>query len=146
MIKEEQYEQLENSDRGMDIKTLIGTILITIGIIIAIWVFLNIFRIFTNPKNIEVFRQIINEKTVLKVIHFEGKNILIPDAIINFLAYLICIMLLGIAGTIAIGFISGGVNLLQSNFLKLQLLLAQYNKKSSIKMDEIKEIIKKKNT
>jgi hypothetical protein len=144
MMPGESYKEVRTSELNWSLKTFIGLILIIAGILISIWVFMNIYKIFTNPKEIEIFKQIVPNSPELREIEIEGKKIILPPGIFHFMVYLIGCFLLFIAGIIAGGFITGGVNLLQSKTQRLELSFKRKFEILKNKINQIREILKKK--
>lgn len=59
MSSEEKYRRPEILEAGLQVRTIIGSVMIIVGIILVLWVGINIYKIYTNPREIEVFKQII---------------------------------------------------------------------------------------
>lgn len=55
-MAEGQYSRPEVYESGKGLRDFIGIILIVIGVVIALWAVINVYKIFTNPQGIEVFK------------------------------------------------------------------------------------------
>ncbi|MCK4526940.1 hypothetical protein KAW18_06180 [candidate division WOR-3 bacterium] len=144
MISERQYGSIGVNETKKHLKFLIAIILITAGIIIALWTITKVYKIFTNPQEIEVFKQIVPDKPEMRELDIAGQKVILPAGIFLFMAYGIGCLLLLVASGIATGLITGGVNLLQSNFQKLETKVITEIENLKVKIDELKETFKKK--
>jgi len=111
----EQYKKIETYEYGRNISNYFAAALIIIGIIVALWAIINTYKIFTNPEEIEVFREIVPHHTEARTLEMDGKKILIPVSVFYFMAFAIGCFLLFIAGSIGASLIKSGVNLLQTS-------------------------------
>ena len=50
MMTEGQYSRSEVYDSSKGFRDLIGIILIVVGVVIALWAVINVYKIFTNPQ------------------------------------------------------------------------------------------------
>jgi len=91
-----------------DVKTLFGYFLLIVGIMISLWVFMNIYRIFNDPAQIEIFRNMLPQDSGAREIMIEGRKIVLPAVILNISAYFLGTFLMFIAGTIAGFFFRSG--------------------------------------
>lgn len=96
-----------------DFKRFLGLALVIIGVIISLWVFTKVCKIFTAPQEIKVFEQIMPESSEWRELEIEGKKVVLPVNTFRFIAYGIGSFLLLVAAIVAGGLISGGVGLLQ---------------------------------
>ncbi len=103
------------------VRIIFGVLLVAIGVIAAVFVIVNLFKIFGNPKEIEVFKQIVPYSQELRTMVIDGKEVVLPVSIFNFLAYGVCIGMLAVGGMLASTFISSGVNLMVGNVTRLEM-------------------------
>ena len=114
-----------------------GLVLLAIGVTMALWAFVGAYRILTEPSNIEIFQTIVPESPELRTLDIDGKKIVLPEGLFRFMAYVIGCLLLLIAGSIGGGFISGGVNLLQFSFARLERQIKREVEGLSAKMEGV---------
>jgi hypothetical protein len=119
-------------------------VLLGIGIAMALWAFGGAYRIFTEPQRIEVFQAIVPENPDLRTLEIDGEEIVLPEGLFKFMAYVIGCLLLLIAGSIGGGFISGGVNLLQSNIARLESRMTKKVEGLGAKLEDIAERLNQK--
>ncbi|MCK9554557.1 hypothetical protein M0R36_01880 [bacterium] len=112
------------------VRGYIGFTLISLGILIGLWVFVNTFVLFNNPSKIGLFREKMDMSIETITSSAENVKMLIPP---QFLAYIIPLFLLMICLGVAGVFITGGVNLICGDI-----------KKILAKITEIESYIKKK--
>jgi len=140
-VSDEQYRRPEIYESGGGgLRTILGIVFIVVGSMMALWTFKNAYGMITNPKEIEIFAQIVPDNPGLRELDFEGKKIIIPIGLFKHFAYFIGGFLLFIASGIAGTFIAGGINLLQSSIQRLEIRL---NKKLGIIKDKILTEVKK---
>lgn len=141
----ERHRSAEDSDEMYRrIRTAIGLVLIVAGATMAFWVFVNAYRIFTNPQEIELFREIVPDNPQLRELDIDGKKVILPLGLFNFMAYTLGCLVLVIAGTVGGAFITGGVNILQSNILRFERRLNKRFENLRQKMDRIGDLLEKK--
>ncbi len=143
-MKEEHFNRTETYESMEGFRKLIGIILISVGAIIAIWAAINIYRTFTDPRQLEVFKNIIPNSTEIRKMEIDGKKVVLPEGLFLFLSYGIAAFLLFIASCIGTAFITGGVNLLMSSYRKLELKVTTEMAKLKRKIDETKAMMSKK--
>jgi len=143
-MKEEQFNRPETYDSIKGLRNFIGIALIVIGVIIAAWVIINVYSIVTNPYHLEVFKQIIPDRDEIRELDINGKKVVLPKGVFHFMSYLIGIFLFSLAVSIAVTLIKGGVDLLMSSFQKLELKITKEIGSLKRKIDETKNLIKKK--
>jgi cytochrome c biogenesis protein CcdA len=144
MMAEGQYSRPEVYESGKGFRDFIGIILIVVGVVIALLAVINVYKIFTNPQGIEVFKQIIPDNPETRELDIGGEKVILPKGIFLFMAYSIGCLLLFIAASIATALITSGVNLLQSNFHRLEQKINKEISSLKSKMEEITEVFKKK--
>ena len=142
--QDKQYKSSNLYEVNWSLKNIFGALLIIAGILLAVWVFMNLYKIFTNPTELEVFKQIVPENPNLRTLDIDGKKVILPLGIFNFFAYGICGFLLLVGGLISTGFISSGVNLLVGNVLGLEMRINRAMVGLKKRIDEIKEQFTKK--
>jgi hypothetical protein len=143
VIPERQYGGQEFYEPYSGLKKLIGLILIVGGVIIALWAIVNVYKIFTNPQEIEVFSRIIPDSPEIRKLDIGGTKVILPEGLFLFMAYSIGCFLLFIAASIATALITGGVNLLQSSFLKLETRITKEMVNLKKTIEEVKETFTK---
>ncbi len=136
MASEELYRRTGVYENKRDIKGFIGLLLITVGILMVFWVFMNVYTMFTHPQELEVFKQLVPDDPELRSLDMDDRKIIIPIVIFHFMAYGSSCLLLLTAGIISSALVTGGVHLLQSDFQKLEEKIEDLKNK----IDEIKEI------
>lgn len=144
MIPDTRYGGEESQDVTLRIRTIIGIALVIVGCVMAFWAFANVYKIFTNPQEIEAFKQIAPENPELRELDIEGRKAVIPEGLFHFMAYVIACFLLLIAGVIGASLVTGGANLLQTSFRRLESKVDKKMDKLKDKMEKIGELIEKK--
>lgn len=109
------YTDGERTDQIAAVKTIIGVCLIIAGVLVYSWVFLSVYRIFTDPQNLVSFKQILPAGEEAATIEIDNDDIVIPQGIMNFMAYLVAIFLMLIAAKIGGEILSKGMYLFQSS-------------------------------
>jgi hypothetical protein len=143
-MTEEQFNKAEPYEPMEGFRKLIGIILISIGAIIALWAAVNVYRIFTEPRQLEVFKSIIPDRPELRELDIDGKKVVLPEGLFLFFSYGIAALLLFIATSIGTAFIASGVNLLMSNYRRLELKVTTEMAKLKRKIAETKAAISRK--
>jgi hypothetical protein len=143
-MKEEHFNGTETYEPMEGLRKLIGMILIAVGAIVAIWAAINIYRTFTDPQQLEVFKNIIPNSPEVRELDIDGKKVVLPEGFFLFMSYGIAAFLLFIASCIGTAFITGGVNLLMSNYRRLELKVTTEMAKLKRKIDETKAIMSRK--
>jgi len=148
-MPENQYGERPEADANIRIaKNILGIVLIIAGCLLAYWVCAKIFMIFDDPQKLEIFSQIVPLDPEQRALEIEGQKIILPLGLFKFMAYGIGAFLLMIAASIAIGLITGGVNLLQPGIQKLETKLmarfATMETKSAMRFDDLKNKIEEK--
>jgi len=136
MSSEEKYRRPEILEAGLQVRTIIGSVMIIVGIILVLWVGINIYKIYTNPREIEVFKQIIPDSPELREMEIDGKKVILPAGLFHFLSYSAGCFILFIGGVIGGGLITAGVNLLQLNLQRLERRMGR-------KIDDLKDELNK---
>ncbi len=144
MIPQARYGGEEGQDVIVRIRTIIGVALVIVGCMMAFWAFASVYKIFTNPQEIEAFKQIAPENPEFRELDIEGKKVVVPEGFFHFMAYVIACFLLLIAGVIGASLVTGGANLLQTSFRRLEAKVDKKMDKLKNKMEEIGELIEKK--
>jgi hypothetical protein len=125
------------------LRTATGLLLIGIGVLIALWAFVNVYRVFTNPDEMAVFGKIVPQSPELRELDIEGDKIVLPVGLFSFMAYFIGCLLLLIAGMIGGAFITGGVGLLQPAVMRLDRRMRAETLSLRSKIEQLGELIKK---
>lgn len=127
-----QQEQQE----GINVKEVIGIILIIIGLLIALWTFKSVYELFTKPEVIENWTGIISQGIELPVETLEKQTSLLIPA--EFFSFLLPILLLSIAVSISGILIKGGVELLYGSYQKYKTRLSTMEYRLSKKIDSLR--------
>ena len=129
------FEELGNQEqkeyqKSPNFKEYLGLILIILGVLIAGWVFLNIYKIFTNPEQLTYFKELLPSQLEITT-RIEGNDakVLIPT---EFMVYGIVLALMTIAVGVGSVLIKGGTRLVAGDIKRL-----------SRKIDSIKEALGK---
>ena len=139
----EEYQLPTTSDTIQNIKIIIGIILVIIGVAICIWVFIGVYRIMTNPQEMEAFRKIIPDNQKFRELDMGEEKVVLPEGLYNFLSYIAVIFMLFIAAIVGTALLGSGVSLLQPNWTRLELRLNKRFMKIENKLDEVKDIARK---
>lgn len=132
-------DSMDNQPFGQKLRNIFGAVMLIVGIIVAIWVFINLFKIFTNPRSMEVFKEIIPGRTSMRILEIDGKEVILPESIFSFFAYVIGLAILFVTGMLATSFISGGVNLMVGNVMKVEMRINRAIEGLRKKIDGLKE-------
>lgn len=119
MPYEERYDEEREQHIGPAPHRMLAFALIAIGVVIALWSFVQVYNIFTNPEELTVFQQLVSDEVTFKMT-IDDEEVRVEPAP-EVLAYIIPLMLLAVAVSVARMFITGGVNLYHSNLRKLML-------------------------
>lgn len=134
-----QRERQKDSEQNAGLKYF-GFILILTGALIAFWVFLNVYKIFTHPEEMVRFQQLVSSQLeALVSSEKEEVKVIIPGEV---LAYIVPLFLLMIAVGVASVFIKGGVSLLYGSFQRFLLRIARLEHKMGREIDSVKDSIK----
>jgi len=139
----EEYQLPASSDTIQNIKIIIGIILVIIGVAICIWVFVGVYRIFTNPEEIKTFGQIISNNIKTEELNAGDKKVVLPEGLYKILSYIIVVFGLFTAAIIGTAMLGSGVNLLQPNWTRLELRLNKRFTKIENELGEVKDIARK---
>ncbi|MBN1619635.1 hypothetical protein JW890_02830 [candidate division WOR-3 bacterium] len=101
-------------DQITAIKIFLGVCLVVAGLLVYSWVFLSVYRIFNDPQKIAVFTEIFPGDAESATLDIDGDEIIIPQGLMNFMAYLVAIFLLLIALNMGGQVISRGMLLIQT--------------------------------
>ena len=119
---EDRYREEGIGSADWTVRTTLSVVLIAAGVIVAFWAFMQVYKIFTHPEELTVFQELVSDEITMRLSADNNEfRVLIPP---EFIAYVIPIMLLAIAVSIAGLFIRGGVNLLAGDARKLTLKFA----------------------
>ncbi len=139
----QDHSSRENQDlfgRVIGIREALGIILVVVGVGLALWVFANVYEIFTSPQKLTAFQKLMSQ-TVEGSLSTKDSHVklVIPP---EFLAYLIPILLLGIGASIAGILITGGVGLAHGAYQKFSLRVARSEDKTLRAVQDVKDWIK----
>lgn len=132
-------EKQEPFGRGIGIRETLGIILVIIGVGVALWVFSNVYDIFTGPEKLTAYQKLVSRSLEgsLSTKDSHVKLVIPPE----FLAYLIPILLLGIGVSIAGILITGGVGLAHGAYRQFSLRLARSEDKTLRAVQNLKDWI-----
>ena len=119
MPYEDRYDEEREQHIGPALHRILAFVLIAIGAVIALWAFTQVYKIFTNPEELTVFQQLVSDEVTFKMT-IDDEEVRVEPAP-EVLAYIIPLLLLAVAVSVAKLFITGGVNLYHSNLRKLML-------------------------
>lgn len=139
---EEEFGAEKNAEKPVGIKECLGFFLVICGVSIALWVFLNVYGLFTSPEKLTPFQQLVssNLETIISHAEKEDVKIVIPSEILSYFVPLILLMIAaGLGGML----ITGGVRLLDSDIQRLSRRIATMGSKLTTKMDRIQDTLRK---
>ena len=123
MPYEDRYDEEREQGIGPAPHKILAFVLIGIGVVIALWSFVQVYNIFTNPEELTVFQQLVSDEVTFKMtidtMNYDEEVRVEPAP--EVLAYIIPLLLLAVAVGVAKLFITGGVNLYHSNLRKLMI-------------------------
>jgi hypothetical protein len=144
MPYEDRYDEEREQGISPAPQKMLAFGLIAIGVVIALWSFGQVYNIFTNPEELTVFQQLVSDEVTFKMT-IDDEEVRVEPAP-EVLAYIIPLLLLAVAVSIAKLFITAGVNLYHSNLRKLMLRvnsmesgLEQHKADMRGRFDELKE-------
>lgn len=147
MPYEERYDEEREQHIGPAPHRMLAFVLIAIGVVIALWSFVQVYNIFTNPEELTVFQQLVSDEVTFKMT-IDDEEVRVEPAP-EVLAYIIPLLLLAVAVSVARLFITGGVNLYHSNLRKLMLKvtnmesgLEKHKVDMRTRFDELKEMLR----
>ncbi len=133
----------ENRDllgRDIAIREALGIILVVIGTGVALWVFANVYEMFTGPQKLTAFQKLVSQNLERsRSTRDSHVKPLIPP---EYLAYLTPILLLGIGVSIAGVLIAGGVGLAHGAYQKFSLRVARSEDKTLRAVQDVKDWIR----
>lgn len=133
-------EKHEPFGRVIGIRETLGIILVVIGTGVALWVFANVYEIFTSPQKLTAYQKLVSQNPEGSLATKDSSvKLVIPP---KFLAYLIPILLLGIGVSIAGILITGGVGLAHGAYQKFSLRVARSEDKTLRAVQHLKDWIK----
>jgi hypothetical protein len=119
----EEYGRDKRPDSFETARNYFGFLLVIFGLIVACYVAVNAYMLYTDPHRLAPFHELVTEG-----IEASGSIQGTPAELVihpSFLSYIIPILLLIIGTSVASMLISGGVKLLDGNVKKLQSFLKQ---------------------
>ena len=138
MFNPNLYDEYEQTDVYRNIRHAIGLALSIVGAIMALYIFMNIYRMIRHPAQIELFKQILPDDPNLATLDMGDKTIRIPMGVFYFFGYLIMVFLLMVAAGIGTGFIKLGVGLMYPRVDRLEAKLYRETMKMNNKITELK--------
>ena len=130
----------ESFGQGFGIAGVIGIVLVILGILVAGWVFLNVYDMFTEPEKLTKFQKLITTNIEGSLSANDSNvKIVIPAEL---LAYIIPLILLGIASGIAGIFITGGANLAYGGYQRFLMRVSRLEHNVVRSVDSVKDVIK----
>jgi hypothetical protein len=135
-----EHPNSENFGQGFGVAGAIGIVLVILGVIVALWAFMNVYDMFTEPEKLTKFQKLVsNSIEGSMTTHETTVKVVIPSEL---LAYLFPMILLGIASGIAGIFITGGANLAWGGYQKFLVRVARLEDKVMRSVDSMKDMVK----
>jgi len=115
---EREFDTEERTGESWGFKEVLGYLLVILGAAIAIWVFLNVCRVFNSPEKLTEFRGLVpgSAEAVVSTSDSNGVKVIVPAEV---LSLFIAIFLLAVAAGIAGVFINGGTRLLDGDIQRI---------------------------
>ena len=137
----EQYELEKDSQGTVGVKNLLGFFLVLCGVMIAFWVFWNVYELFTRPEELTRFQQLVSGclETIVSFSEQEARLVIPPE----FLAYVVPLILLIIAASVAGILITGGINLTNSSFQRFSRRIGKLEYKLKRRIDAVRNSLNK---
>jgi len=132
------YEDSESADIFRKIRYGVGLALSVAGAIMALYIFLMVYRLIKNPSQIELFTRMMPDDPNIRNLDMGDKTIKIPMGVFYFFAYFIMVLLMLVASSIGIGFIKLGVGLMYPRVDKLEAKLYRETMSLNNKIMELK--------
>lgn len=126
----------EDKENNIQIKEIIGILMIVIGSVIALWIFKNVIDLFNNPENFERFQDIIKTDFTFQSATENRETVIFLPAVL--LSYLFPVLLMSIAVSIAGLFIRYGVELVYGSYQRYKMKLSSVEYKLGRKIDDLK--------
>ena len=141
-MSEEEFGAENSLQKTIGVRGYLGFVLVICGVLIAFWVFMNVYGLFTEPEKLTPFQKLVSSslETVISPSDKEAVKIVIPAEI---LSYFVPLILLATAAGIAGILITGGIRLLDSDVQRLSRRIATMGSKLRIKMDRIQDTLRK---
>ncbi|MBI4845701.1 MAG: hypothetical protein HY810_04410 [Candidatus Omnitrophica bacterium] len=103
-------------DKFPNIRTVLGVIMLSIGIFIALWVFQFIFNFLNSQSSIKILDCIMSLESIERTIKTSSQIIELPNALFLLFRYGVLMFLLGISTALAVVFIKSGTYLVQPDY------------------------------
>ena len=129
------YGQMDQEELFNKIRHAAGIVLIAVGLLMALFVFLKIYQLIDQPKQLKVFMTLIPEYSNVRNLEIGGEKVVLPMGLFYFLSYIVMVILLSVASGIGIGFIKAGVGLLYPRVDRLEAKLYKESMKLNNKID-----------
>jgi len=139
MYEQNPYEKTEApTDVYKNIRFGMGIFLSSLGVILAIVIFVFIYKLIKDPTQIGVFRTLIPDEPNVRNLEMNDEVLKIPMGIYYFLSYFVMAILLFICSGIGTGFIKLGVSLIYPRVDKLEAKLNSQTWKLNNKITSLK--------
>ncbi len=132
----EYFGHTDMEESSVSAVQIVGLILLFVGIAMCAWVFVDAVKLFKNPEEAELFEKILPSGLKTGELTIEGEEVILPKEFYYFLAYVVTIFTLAIAGFIGSAFLSGGVSLLNPSGEKLERKFNKRLRETEAKIDE----------
>ena len=130
---DENWSNIGEPDKPSNNTRTIGIVLLGLGLALAGWVVMIIYRLITGDGTIEIISNLIPMESIEITIKASSEAMVVPDSFFYAVGLFFCVLLLAICGGIAKVLIANGAKMLQpdiqSGLDKLQKeFMAQINK------------------
>lgn len=132
----EVFRHTDVEESSVSAIQIVGLILLFVGIAMCAWVFVDAVKLFKNPDEAELFEKILPSGLKAGELTIKGEEIVLPKEFYYFLAFVVTIFTLAIAGFIGSAFLSGGVSLLNPSGEKLERKFSNRLREMEAKIDE----------
>lgn len=148
IVEEQKTEEAIQMPPGVDgirnIRVLFGILLLVIGVCMSLWVFFQVYRVFTHPEAVEVLQHLIPFGQESRQIEVEGHPVVLPEALFVFLSYSAGCLLLGIGAVLSGAMIAGGASLLPGGIRRFEAGTERRIEHIDRKMKAILEVLRKR--
>lgn len=102
--------------RMSNITKIVGIIILSIGILLAAWIFYTIYQLIQGEGKSSIVTRILDIGAIDKTITISSETIILPESFFYILGVLILIFLLSICAGLSKVLISSGVRMLKPDF------------------------------
>ena len=138
MDLQDQYGYPEQPDFFKRARHFLGIALVVAGCIMALFIFIHIYRLIKKPDQIELFTYILPDDPNIRELTIDDQQISIPMGVFYFFSYMVMAILMYIASSIGIGFIKTGSGLIYPRVDRLEAWLNREAMKLNALISNIK--------